>query len=1045
MPPPQNKVSILLNGGVDEQASPELGGPIAQQGASAVLRSSLNTRLSTLRGTCTRAPMVYNRGDLAGSSHGVVSCAAGRNSVAFTRAGVATSKVLSTDASPSGAGAGSLLSTLDPTTAQNAYIPGQITRAGAIPSVSALSPPAVCYDPINEWYWTTYYGKPDDASGDARVFITVTDADGAVVVPATLVGTFSGINNGWLAITCHGASGIRLWYQTGNSIAWGEVVRSGNTVSLPFSFNIAVAPSTNDTAACVVSGMLLDADGAVDSTHEAYAYIASSQPSFPDNGRVTRVNINTNATNAINFVGALDGDGAASVTFVKVGSTYHVGVGFHAYTGDVTKAAVLHVTTLVSTASADDGGTGSDRDADIAVQFLSTPVSGSALMVVKSLFDGSLSATTLSVNGCNIYSLPLATSTLTPRGVLPWCVLRSHGAALRFSATELYPIFDIVPNFGTDAETPLDPDYVLDPSVVMYLFGSLTHFTPVARYGCVRFNLAPALIAPAEALPCGTAAVGTKVYATYLKDIVGSSAQDDYPARFVEVDFAPFQPPVAHDKDGVAMIAAALPVQWDGSEVMELGGPLCAPHFRIDETGGTGPVFPAGDYTFGAVYTCTDAGGLEHRSTPTTLLHTSVGGSPVLYASTAMSMRQGVTQAPMDLTLYCSETDGPTQHLLPDRPYAYVGVLNTLQSISLANVSRKHLYTRGAVHEEQPAQPPPPAQDICIIGDRCWILDAEVRSRIVHSKQRISGKGFEFHAVYEVLLPSGAGRTVAIREWQGNVVVFTEYAIYGISGDGPDNLVGNPSGGSFSAPQLLATVGCSSRESVISTPKGILFQRGNDILAFAGGEPTAVMGVQPSAQATGVVLLRDYDEVSFLVDGQWKVYNYAVSRWSLWDAPTDASFVHVLAYDPSNAIVVTSDETPTIYRLDADAESTTAHMSWTTDWMVLGGDFQDSVLIQQIVLSARRAGAHGCTIDVYTNYDESTPTTTVEWLPGVLTTPRYDLFVQPRNSPTRAVKIKITETQLGEGSSGMRPICLTLLWALEGALQERARIPGTYK
>lgn len=1042
----KQKVSVLLNGGVDEQAFDELGGPIASQGASVVLRESRNTRLSARRGTCTRAPDSASVNTLAYiEAHGVVSCSAGRNTVVFTRPalniyGLASSMVLASDGTTASPGGGYLTAPLDYNLGnQNAYFPCQLTNAGAIPSVTAVAPPATCFDPVNQWYWTAYYAPTDDGSVGARVFITVTDTDGGVIVAPCLVDTIAGSLNGWIGITCHGASGIRLWLQYSNAVTWAVVTRVDNIVYLPSGYSTAVAPSTDDTAACVVSGMLLDADGVRDTTHEAYAYLATSQPLFPNNGRVTRVNINTNASTSVDVLTGLTGDGAASVCFSKLSGSYYVGMAFHATTLDKITTQIVTATLGLLTFPASISAA-TDRVKDVAVQFLSSATAGGDfLMAVTSTVDGSFSGAIPCA--CSFFSQPIASSTLDARDVVPYMALRSQGAALRFDVDEQYPVFDLVPYYGDDNETPIDLDAVLDPSATLWLVGGLSNYSPVARYGVVRGNIAPIRVKGYAALPQGPCVVGPKVHATYLKDIVGSSGQDDYPARYVELDFSPFQPPVTHDKDGVAFAAAALPVQWDGIEVVEIGGPLFAPKILTYETGGSGPAYPAGDYQFSAHFTWTDAGGLQHRSAPVGLLHTSVGGSPLVYTTPAVSLKNGIRQTAPDVQIFASEVGpGATQHLLPGRPYQF-STSTLLSDVDLADTSRQQLYSSGTANEEQTPQPPPPAQDICIIGDRCWVLDAEIRSRAVYSKRRISGKGYEFHPTYEVLLPSGAGKTIAVREWQGGVVIFTEFAIYGISGGGPDNLVGNPSGGNFSAPQRLASVGCTSRESVIVTPKGIFFQRDNDIMSFTGGEPAAVLGVQPSESVLGAVLLRDDDEVAFLVDSEWKVYNYAVNRWTLWDAPTDGFLVHTLPFDPSRTLVLKSGVGPWVHVLDADVPSTTAEMSWTTDWIVLGGDFQDAVLLHQLVLSARRSSAHGGTIEVYTNYDETTPTTSLDFGPGLITTPRYDLWVQPKEQFTRAVKVKIIETDVtGETRGGMQPICLTFVFTIEGMLQERARL-----
>jgi hypothetical protein len=1062
-----SKVSVLLNGGVDEQASTELGGPVASQGASLTLRASRNTRLSERRGTCVRAPYQSEGSSLSGGEvHGMVSAAAGRNVVTFRRPGQTGNSVLTAEGIIGLPGTGQLVSPLDPTLPQNSYIPCQITRAGAVPSAASLNYASTCLDHTTGYIWTAYLAYTKDGSiGGGDVFVTVSDQDGAVIAPPVVVFR-NGATQPWLGLTAHGASGVRIWYSLNTQLMSAALTLVDTVV---VSGTVMFALTINAGAAMGIdTGLTFGADGVADSTFEQYAYVTTERSGAPFEGKVHRIDVNTYAvvTSPATFL-SMGGGGSTDIVFEKIDGAHYVGVGWNGYTGDYVAGAILNPTTL-AVINFDSTSGGADRFSDTAVQFLSTPALGTHLIVANSYTDGSFDS--LTYNGCILYSLPMTTNVLTQRMYIPWMGLSSTGATIRFADDELYPLFDMVPRYGIDAQAPDHPDHVVDPSVTVYLIGDLTSFTPVARYGCVRFTLAPAYIGLAMPLNNSTLNYGTKLYATYLKDTVGSSLQTDHPVRFVELDFAPFQPPVAHDKDGSAYVAAALPVQWDGTEIVEMGGPLYAPHITINAGAGTGDIYPVGAYSMACVYTWHDASGLEHRTAPAVVNFTGTGTPITVYITGPVSMRDGERQSTLDAFIYTTETNGATAHLLPERPFTFANIVQLAGDLSYPDTALKQLYSRGTANEEQTPQPPPPAHDIAIIGDRCWILDAEMRSRVVHSKHRIAGVGFEFHPAYEIVLPAGAGRTMAVREWQGSVVVFTEYAIYGISGSGPDNLVGNPSGGSFSAPQLLAYVGTTSRESVIQTPAGIYFQRGSDFFVFAGGQPTALQGVQPETPVSGATLLRNQDEVAFLVDGEWKVHNYALNRWTMWDAPALGSLVHPLGFDPGATLIVGSndpdvegDPPQTFYSMDAETLSYDADMSWETDWVVLGGDFQDSVLLHETIFSARWGSAHGITVEVFTNYEESessTGYTSRSWteteILGLLGGyDRYTLHVSPQRQDTKAIKVRITEAApLADPEvpydewpvrHGVAPICLTFRYTVQAQVHEASRIQGSYK
>lgn len=1054
MATPPQKISILLNGGIDEQASPELAGPVASQGASITLRESVNTRLSPIRGSCTRAPDAPTCATSTTPIHGMASSAAGRNTIAFRRPGVAPSRVLNAAGQDTGAGAGNLTSPLDSTSPQNAYIPSQITRAGAIPSVAATTPPSTAYDPTTGWYWTVYQGYPDtNYANDRRVYVTVSDASGGVIVPATAVLASAGMALGkpWLAVTCHGTNGVRLWVQTANSILCYPLNVSGNVVTTPgSSFNVPCA--VNNSTCAVISGLLTNYDGTPDTTNAVYAYVISASSGSANNATIQRINVATGGTaSAANLVGALAGDnGKVSVCFSRISGTYYVGVAAHTAAGTLT--ATVYSDFLGSLSTNTDAS--AYLNCDVAVQFLFTPLSGASLVVLRGNWNGTFSGPALSGCQTDVYTLSMSGNTLTKRGIIPWSVPRSHGTVIRFSDTEQYPVFDFVRRYGTLSDSPIGGDYVLDPSVEMWLFGSPTLWSPVARYGVVRFVVASVRVTHYDSLPHGIAGIGTKIYATYLKDIVQSSGQVDYAARYVEVDFAAFQPPVAQDKDGVALIGGALPAQWDGTEVVEIGGPLHAPKIRVDNSGGTGPVMAAGAYRVAAQYSWTDAGGLEHRSTPAVVNWTAPGGtSPLVYVTGPDSLRRGTTQTPVDVILYCSAVNQPVLYRQPTRPENYLG-LNALFAGSLAAVdtSRQPIFSTGASGEEQTPQPPPPAQDLAIVNDRLWVLDAEVRSRAVYSKKRIAGKGFEFYPGYEVILPSGVGKTIAVREWQGNTVIFTELAIFVVSGGGPDNTINNPTGGSFSPPVQVAAIGARNRESVLVTPKGILFQRADDIMLFAGGEPQFVQGVQPTLPVTSSFLLRDNDEAVLLGTGGELVWNYVLNRWTKWYAtPSNVATAHTLAYDSSKVLLLAVNRL-SVFLLDDAVLSQIGPMSWATDWIVLGGDFQDHVLLQWVMFSARSKSPHGIQIEVFTNYDESTNpktystrTWTVAQLSALSSPLRYTLRHQPQRSDTRAVKVRVTEQEVSGTRDGVQPICLTFVYSLEAAIHENGLPQGSTK
>jgi hypothetical protein len=164
-----------------------------------------------------------------------------------------------------------------------------------------------------------------------------------------------------------------------------------------------------------------------------------------------------------------------------------------------------------------------------------------------------------------------------------------------------------------------------------------------------------------------------------------------------------------------------------------------------------------------------------------------------------LTMRNGLTQEPIQAVLYMTRQGGTSYHELrfPTKVNAaYV----TMVVQAEPSEERPIIYSRGLIGEEIVPQPPPPLRDLAIVGSRAWGIDAEIPTRIVYSKLRVAGIGFEFFPAGEVIVPSSAGEVVALRELSGTLVIFAERAIYQVSDGGPNNI---GQGGSFGPPYKL--------------------------------------------------------------------------------------------------------------------------------------------------------------------------------------------------------------------------------------------------
>jgi hypothetical protein len=127
---------------------------------------------------------------------------------------------------------------------------------------------------------------------------------------------------------------------------------------------------------------------------------------------------------------------------------------------------------------------------------------------------------------------------------------------------------------------------------------------------------------------------------------------------------------------------------------------------------------------------------------------------------------------------------------------------------------------------------------------------------------------------------------MAVREFGGVPVVIAENGVYQLSGDGPSNT----GVGSFGAPVFTSDMGCSNADSVVRYPGGVMWQKGNYIAKFDGGQVTTFKNVLASEIISGSAVFKNQDEVMLFTASSptVRVYNYAFDRWTVWNNQTIA-------------------------------------------------------------------------------------------------------------------------------------------------------------
>ena len=167
---------------------------------------------------------------------------------------------------------------------------------------------------------------------------------------------------------------------------------------------------------------------------------------------------------------------------------------------------------------------------------------------------------------------------------------------------------------------------------------------------------------------------------------------------------------------------------------------------------------------------------------------------------------------------------------------------------------------------------------------RLWLLGgADKANNLRFSKLRADGEPVAFNEALEITeAPEAGGKTVALSYINNTPVVFKERLIYGLAGDGPDNLGTN---GLYNIQQISADMGCTDPGSVVPYIGGLLFKSAKGIykldqsfqLTYVGSDVEAYN----SQTITKALAVPDSNQVIFLTDsGRTLLYDYQYNQWS---------------------------------------------------------------------------------------------------------------------------------------------------------------------
>lgn len=332
-------------------------------------------------------------------------------------------------------------------------------------------------------------------------------------------------------------------------------------------------------------------------------------------------------------------------------------------------------------------------------------------------------------------------------------------------------------------------------------------------------------------------------------------------------------------------IAAGVLYSYDGKEVIEAGFHYYPEGVTVAD-GGAGNV-EDGVYLYTALYKFYNNRGELERSSPSIPIEYTVSSGPKQNDVSVPTLRL-TDKSTVIIELYRNEKDGGFNFLKVgqadnDKTVDTVTIEDDVTDANLIN--NEPIYTTGGIIENSSYPSPKTIEEH---QTRLFLVPRERDTFSIYSKRHAENVFTEIIEQFETR-PTSKKSITAQKSLDNSLIIFSRDDIFGIIGEGPNELGIGPS---YSEPQEIHGDVGSIDGIVAKIPDGLVFKSAKGIYLITRGLEVKYIGAQVEGfndlNITSAVLVDDLNEVRFTTqEGVTLTYHYLTGQWSTFEHRTN--------------------------------------------------------------------------------------------------------------------------------------------------------------